>query len=100
LDGKLFIPSHCEATISISSLIELNRNKIQEISNKIYSLCNNELTFESILQAVFNDYCLTMNLNQYVLIGSTIRSYLSYLYDNRKVCFEFRDNTMYWKQNR
>lgn len=100
LDGKLFIPSHCEATISISSLIELNRNKVQEISNKIYSLCNNELTFESILQAVFNDYCLTMNLNQYVLIGSTIRSYLSYLYDHRKVCFEFRDNTMYWKQNR
>ena len=99
LDGKLFIPSHCEATTNISKLIELNRNKVQEISGKIYSLCSKELTFESILKAVFDDYRLTMNPNQYVLIGSTVRSYLSYLYDSGKVCFEFRDNKMYWKQN-
>lgn len=100
LDGEWFIPSHCEATTSISSLIELNRNKVQEISDKIYSLCSRESTFESILKAVFDEYGLTMDPNQYVLIGSTVRSYLSYLYDNGKLCFEFKDNKMYWKQNR
>jgi glyoxylase-like metal-dependent hydrolase (beta-lactamase superfamily II) len=99
LTGKLFIPSHCEATTSISSLIELNRNKVQEIAAKIYSLCSKGLTFESILQAIFDEYGLTMNPNQYVLVGSTVRSYLSYLYDNGKVCFEFRDNKMYWRQS-
>jgi glyoxylase-like metal-dependent hydrolase (beta-lactamase superfamily II) len=99
LEGKLFIPSHCEATTSISSLIELNRNIVQEIAAKIYSLCSKELTFESILQAIFDEYGLTMNPNQYVLVGSTVRSYLSYLYDNGKVCFEFRDNKMYWQQS-
>lgn len=99
LEGKLFIPSHCEVTTSISSLIELNRNKVQEIAAKIYSLCSKGLTFESILQAIFDEYGLTMNPNQYVLVGSTVRSYLSYLYDNGKVCFEFRDNKMYWQQS-
>ena len=98
LKGKMFIPSHCEATEDISSIIQANRNKVNEISEKIYSLCSNEITFEDILKQVFDFYNLAMNVNQYHLIGSTVRSYLSYLYDNGKISFEFKDNKMYWKQ--
>ena len=98
LKGKMFIPSHCEATEDISSIIKANRNKVNEISEKIYSLCSNEITFEDILKQVFDFYNLAMNVNQYHLIGSTVRSYLSYLYDNGKISFEFKDNKMYWKQ--
>ena len=98
LKGKMFIPSHCEATEDISSIIQANRNKVNEISEKIYSLCSNEITFEDILNQVFDFYNLAMNVNQYHLIGSTVRSYLSYLYDNGKISFEFKDNKMYWKQ--
>ena len=97
LKGKMFISSHCEATEDISHLIELNRNKVQEISEKILSLCREEITFEEILKSVFDAYGLMMNTNQYVLIGSTVRSYLAYLYDNGKIGFEFKDNKMYWK---
>ena len=98
LKGKLFIPSHCEATTDISNLIELNKNKIEEIANKIYSICSEEKTFEDILKDIFDSYNLTMNPNQYVLVGSTIRSYLSYLYDKEQLEFEFKDNKMLWKQ--
>lgn len=98
LKGRLYIPSHCEATGDITKLIELNRNKVNEISDKIYSFCENAITFEDILKKIFDKYDLSMNVNQYVLVGSTVRSYLSYLYDERKICFEFSDNKMYWKQ--
>ncbi len=98
LKGNLFIPSHCEATEDISKLIEINRNKVNEICEKIYSVCSNEITFEDLLKQIFDAYSLFMNVNQYYLIGSTVRSYLSYLYENGKVCFEFKDNKMYWKQ--
>ena len=98
LKGKLFIPSHCEATDDISSLIDLNRNKIKEIIDKIYDICGEGKTFEDILKEVFDSYNLTMNANQYILCGSTIRSYLSYLYDQDRVVYEFIDNKMYWKQ--
>ena len=98
LDGKLFIPSHCEATNDISSLIKINKNKIEEVSNKIYNLCKEEKTFEEILKCIFDEYNLNMNPNQYVLIGSTIRSYLAYLNDKEKIGYEFKDNKMYWKQ--
>ena len=98
LDGKLFIPSHTEALSDLSNLIEINRNKVIEISNKIYDICKEEKTFEEILKIIFDDYKLTLSSNQYVLIGSTIRSYLSYLFDENKIIYEFRDNKMYWKQ--
>ena len=69
-----------------------------EISNKICEICEEEKIFEEILKIIFDEYKLTMSSNQYVLIGSTIRSYLSYLYEEEKLTFEFKDNRMYWKQ--
>ncbi len=98
LNGRLYIPSHCDVTSDISSLIELNRNKVNEIINRIYNACEREITFECILKYIFDEYGLVMNANQYVLVGSTIKSYLSYLYDENKLCYEFKDNRMVWKQ--
>lgn len=98
LNGNLYIPSHCEATHDISSLIEINKNKIEEISNKIYNVCENEKTFEEILKYIFDEYNLNMNENQYVLVGSTIKSYLSYLNDENKLNYKFNSNKMLWKK--
>ena len=98
LKGKLFIPSHCKATNNIDSLIELNKKKIEEILDVIYKYCVENRTFEEILKYIFEKYLLTMNIDQDVLISSTIKSYLSYLYDNNKLTYEFIDNKMIWKQ--
>ena len=97
LNGKIYIPSHGEVTDNIKDLIKANRNKIKEISDKIYDICVKKSTFEEILKQIFDDYKLDMNTNQYVLIGSTIKSYLSYLKDMGKITFEFKDNKMIWK---
>ena len=98
LNGKLYIPSHCEAQEDISNLIELNKNKIKEISDKIFNICAIDKTFEEILKEIFDEYNLIMNANQYVLVGSTVRSYLSYLCDENKLTYEFKENKMLWKQ--
>lgn len=97
LDGCLYIPSHCEAVEDISSFVELNRNKVLEILDKIYNVCKKEMSFEEILKFIFDEYKLTMNANQYVLVGSTIRSYLSYLCDEHKITYIFQENRMLWK---
>ncbi len=96
LKGKLYIPSHCEATDNIDNLIEINKNKINEIANKILNYCENENTFENILKYIFDEYKLTINPNQYILVGSTIKSYLSYLFDNEKIIYGFKENKMVW----
>ena len=78
--------------------LNLNENKIEEIIDKILQICEIEKTFEEILKEIFDSYNLIMNPNQYVLIGSTIKSYLSYLYDEGKISYEFKENKMFWKK--
>lgn len=98
LKGKLFIPSHALATDTLDSLIKLNRNKIYEIIDKICDICSNGVTFEDILKYIFDEYNLVINANQYVLVGSTIKSFLSYLYDENRLSYEFIANKMIWKK--
>jgi len=51
-----------------------------------------------ILQKLFADYGLTMNFEQYVLVGSTVRSYLAWLKDNGRVNTLFEDNMLLWQR--
>ena len=84
LQAKLFIPSHAEPTTDIVPLAAINLKKTEEIIALLPKICMRPLAFDDILQAVFEHYALTMDWTQYVLVGSTIRSYLSYL-QNRKI---------------
>ena len=98
MKAELFIPSHCEATKDMINLVKENERKVQEVIQVIYHFCEKEVTFEEVLKYIFDHYSLTMNANQYVLIGSTIRSYLSYLADENKITYEFKENKMIWRQ--
>ena len=97
LDGKLYIPSHAESTNNISDITKLNREKIFEIIDEIIHICKDKKCFEEILKEVFDSYNLNMDFNQYVLVGSTIRSYLSYLHDENKIECIFEYNRLLWK---
>ena len=96
LNGKLYIPSHCDTTDNITHLIDINREKITEICSVICDICNKEKTFEEILKAVFDKYNLIMDANQYVLVGSTLKAYLSYLYNEDRLTYNIKDNKMTW----
>ena len=64
----------------------------------ILSICKEPICFERILQEVFKGYGLSMNFEQYVLVGSTVRSYLSWLKDNGKLSAEFQDCMLLWQR--
>ncbi len=97
LQGKLFIPSHCEATEDLGPLLALNIGKVQEIMETVRECCGDGAGFEEILAAVFEHYALTMNTNQYVLVGSTVKSYLSCLCQEGRVQYEFAGGRMLWR---
>lgn len=97
LEGKLFIPSHANPCEDIKPLVKLNRDNVYEIIETILNICKEPLIFEDILQRVFIHYNLTMDLNQYVLIGNTLKAYLSYLHNNQKLNVEIVDSKLYWQ---
>ena len=98
LEAKLFIPAHAEVTDDISELAQYNIDKVQEIAEKIVILCNEPISFEMILQKLFTEYNLTMNFEQHVLVGSTVRSYLSWLKDTGRITAKFEDNMLLWER--
>lgn len=98
MEAKLFIPAHAEATEDISPLAQYNLDKVEEIAEKIVELCGDPLCFETILQKLFTEYGLVMNFEQYVLVGSTVRSYLSWLKDTDRLDAVFENNTLLWRR--
>lgn len=96
LEAKMFVPSHVTAMQDISELAQFNIDKVNEIAEKIIGLCNEPICFEIILQKLFTDYNLSMNSEQYVLVGSTVRSYLAWLKDTDKLNVIFENNMMLW----
>ena len=98
LEGKIFVPSHAEVTENIASLAQFNIDKVNEIAERIIEICSESISFEQILQKVFEQYNLLMNFEQYVLVGSTIRSYLAWLKDTNKITAYFENNMLLWKR--
>lgn len=97
LNATIFIPAHAEVTDNIASLAQININKVHNIADKILEICQNPIQFEKVLQVLFNEYDLAMNFEQYVLVGSTVRSYLSWLKDAERMEVLFEDGQLLWK---
>ncbi len=98
MEAAMFVPAHAEVSADIKELVRYNRDKVHEVAEKILSVCMEPVCFERILQEVFNSYGLSMNFEQYVLVGSTVRSYLSWLKDTGKLAVTFQDSMLLWQK--
>ena len=97
MSADKFIMSHVETVSDIKPLIKLNRDKLYEICDMILAMLKEPLTFEVLLQKLFYHYELKMSIRQHSLVGSTVRSYLSYLKNEGKVDVIIDDNLILWK---
>ncbi|MDE7243932.1 MAG: MBL fold metallo-hydrolase [Oscillospiraceae bacterium] len=98
LQAEMFIPAHAAASGDVTGLAQYNIDKVLEIADKITGICQEPLCFEAILQKLFADYRLTMNFEQYVLVGSTVRSYLAWLKDTGRLNSLFENNMLLWQR--
>lgn len=97
LQGDCYVPAHAEPTTDLQPLITANGDKVLEIQKTILTLCREPISFEQLRKQIFDTFSLTMDLNQCVLVGSTIRSYLSYLVDKGDMDYLIKDNQLLWK---
>ena len=74
-----------------------NAEKVREIADTILQICREPQTSENILKRLFDIYQLTMNFEQYVLVGSTVRSYLTWLKEQGRLQARFEENWLVWE---
>ncbi len=97
LEGRIFIPSHADATDNIAPLAQINIDSVLYTGDTILRICAEPRSSEDILAALFAEYGLAMTYEQYVLVGSTVRSYLSWLKDNGRAEAFFEGNRLLWR---
>lgn len=98
MQAALFVPAHAEPAEKIAPLAQINIDKVHEIAETIVELCREPINFEAVLQKLFHGYGLTMNFEQYALVGSTVRSYLSWLKETGRLEVLFEDGWLLWRR--
>ncbi len=98
MTAKLFVPSHASVTDDIAPLARFNIEKTLETADSIEALCKEPISFEEIMKTVFLKYSLNMSVEQYALIGSTIKSYLTWLVTGKRLEMFVDGNRLLWRK--
>lgn len=97
LKADIFVPSHADPCRDIKELTEVNRQKVFEIEQVIKTICHVPNTVDDIISEVFRTFGMSMTIEQYVLVGSTVRSYLSWMKDRGVLDFSVDNTVLLWK---
>lgn len=98
MEAALFVPAHAAATEDIAPLARYNRDQVYAVAEDLLDLLAEPLVFEEVLRRLFQRYRLTMDFQQYVLVGSTVKSYLTWLLDGGRVTAAFDDCRLLWRK--
>lgn len=96
LDANNFVPAHAGVCQDITELADINIESINKTFEAIEECCSKPCAFEDILKYLFDRFNMTLTTQQYLLIGSTLRSYLSAMYTKGTLTISFEDNKMLW----
>lgn len=95
-----YIPCHGEPVRRIQETVEMNQIAILSTEYCILRALEGDkrLTFSELMKAVADMNDIKLRTPQYLLIGSTIRAYLYYLYEQNKVDCSMHENQLFWKK--
>lgn len=87
-----YVASHDIVREEIADVIKENIDNCNIIIKNILELINDGITYDSLIKGIFKKYNIKMNVNQYFLISSNLKAYLTFLYENSVITFEFKNN--------
>jgi glyoxylase-like metal-dependent hydrolase (beta-lactamase superfamily II) len=99
VDADYFVLSHGDVQTRIAPLAEANRQLVLRVEQTVLDLLDGAKTFDAVLRDVCAVFHIRLDYAQYALVGTTVRSFLSYLYNRGEIRFDFIDNILYWRRN-
>ncbi len=98
-EASYYIPGHGELCDreKIQAVCEMNLIITLEVETLILNVLKKaDMTHEEILEAIADFAGIEMKLGQFVLIGSTVKSYLGSLFNRGMVTYRMDSNRMVW----
>ena len=77
--GKLFIPAHNVPCEDIAPLVQENLAAMNEVAADIEEMCGTPQTIDDLIAKCLEKYHIRLYLMQYLLVGQTVRSYVTWL---------------------
>ena len=84
-EGKLFVPAHDIVCEDIRPLIRDNLAAMDEVAADIEEMCSTPQTIDDLIAACLERYRIRLYLMQYLLVGQTVRGYVTWLLDNKRI---------------
>lgn len=97
ISADWYVPSHGSICSDIGELARQNLSVVENLETAIVERLAHPAHFDHILKAVCDQFDITLDCGQYALVGSTIRSFLSYLYNEDRLTLFFDANVLYWE---
>lgn len=98
LEAGLYVPAHAEAVEDIAPLAELNLRHVEALCESVLDLCAEPVCFDELLRRVFDRWALQLTMEQYVLVGSTVKSILSWHLDAGRAETFIENNRLLWRK--
>ena len=98
MQARLFVPAHAAPCVDIRPLAMENLRHVADTEEKILELCREPATWETLLRGIFLSDGLHMTAAQHVLVGSTLKGYLTSLVSRGAVRYFFEDARMLWER--
>lgn len=92
-----YVPAHGEIEKNPRNTIEANMKAVTLIENKILDLVQNGISYSDLINKIFNDFHIKINLVQFYLISATIKAYLTKLKNTGKITMDFVNNELFLK---
>jgi glyoxylase-like metal-dependent hydrolase (beta-lactamase superfamily II) len=97
LEGEYYIAAHAYSSNNIHPVLSKNRDSVLAVIDTILNILKEEdCNFDQLLAKLFTHFDLVMNFIQHYLVGCTIKSYLMYLRNQRKIKTKVVDNQLLW----
>jgi len=90
------VPGHGRPVPEAGALIAANRAALQRTAEAVASFCSRPSGFEEVLAELCRKFAIELNASQYVLVGGTLRAYLSWLCDRGILRPSFEGGRMLW----
>lgn len=92
-----YVPSHGPVVDDVSGLVAANLGRLDRIEAAILAALAREGSFEDVLASLCGAFGIELDEGRYALIGSTLKTFLTWLAKDGRLSCRFEAGRMLWK---